>query len=84
MSVRDDLTLAMRITESQMSQVMLKSYDEGRAEGIEIGVSTEKERIIKLLEDLVPAKPTYEMPMEYWVQKKLVEKATELIKGEQK
>ena len=44
----------------------------------------ERERIIKLLEELIPAKPTYQMPMEYWVQCKLVEQAIAFIKGEQK
>jgi hypothetical protein len=42
----------------------------------------EQQRIITLLEELIPAKPTYQMPMEYWVQCKLVKQAIALIKGE--
>lgn len=39
------------ILNSQLSQNMLKAYDEGRTHGIDIGVTTERERIIKLLEN---------------------------------
>ena len=49
-----------------------------------MGRASERERIIKLIEELIPAKPTYQMPMEYWVQCKFVEQAIALIKGEQK
>lgn len=46
----------VEILNSQLSQNMLKAYDEGRSHGIDIGVSTERERIIKLLEDFSNAK----------------------------
>ena len=44
------LGLLIKTIESQVSQIMVKSYDEGRSEGIQIGITTERERIIKLLE----------------------------------
>ena len=50
----------------------------------EMAAKREQERIIKLLEELIPAKFTYEMPMEYWVQRKLIEQVIALIKGENK
>jgi len=49
--------------------------------GIEHGTRDEQERIIKLLEGLIDNRATYEMPMEYWVQNKLLEYAIALIKG---
>ena len=44
------LGLLIKTIESQVSQIMVKSYDEGRSEGIQIGITTERERIIKLLD----------------------------------
>ena len=52
------------------------------AHGEYMGALREQERIIKLLEKLIPNKPTYQMPMEYWVKRKLIEQAIALIKGE--
>lgn len=49
---------------------------------VQRGIDLAEARIIELLDELIPAKPVYEMPMEYWVQRKLVEKAIALIKGE--
>ncbi len=45
------LALLIKTIESQVSQIMLKSYDEGRLEGIQIGITTERDRLIELLED---------------------------------
>jgi hypothetical protein len=42
----------VEILNSQLSQNMLKAYDEGRSHGIDIGVTTERERIVTLLEEL--------------------------------
>jgi len=52
--------------------------------GFDNGVVHERERIIKLLEGLIDNRTTYEMPTEYWVQKKLLEYVIALIKGENK
>jgi hypothetical protein len=42
--------------------------------------NAERNRIIKLLESLIDPRPTYQMPMEYWVQKKLLEYVIDKIK----
>lgn len=64
----------------------MSDLDELKAEwfefGRESGIKEAKERIIKLLDGLIDKRTTYEMPMEYWVQKKLLEYAIALIKGE--
>lgn len=67
----------MSWTESEkLNEWIQRAYENGRRE--------EQERIIKLLKELIPSKPTYEMSMEYWVQRKLVEQAIARIKGENK
>ncbi len=42
---------AKKALESQISQIMLSSYYSGRSEGIDIGAMSERERIIKLIQD---------------------------------
>ena len=54
------------------------------AQGIERGKFMERERIIKLLEGLIDNRTTWEMSMEYWVQKKLLEYVITLLKEENK
>jgi hypothetical protein len=57
-------------------------WDRGYEKGREAGIVEEQTRIIKLLDGLIDKRTTYEMPMEYWVQKKLLEYVIALIKGE--
>jgi len=52
--------------------------------GLEAGQKIAEARIIKTLEKLIPKKRIFRMPMEYWVQRKLVEQVIALIKGENK
>jgi hypothetical protein len=55
-------------------------WDRGYVKGREQGIVEERERIIRLLEELKPGRPAYEMPMEYWVERKLVEQLIALIR----
>lgn len=51
MSQNESNIEAKKALESQISQIMLSSYYSGRSEGIDIGAMSERERIIKLLEE---------------------------------
>ena len=51
-------------------------------ESYNIGYQDAEDRIIKLLDGLIDKRTTYETPTEYLVQKKLLEYAITLIKGE--
>jgi hypothetical protein len=61
---------------------LLPAMDQRFKDGIAYGTAAENARIIKLLDGLIDKRTTYEMPMEYWVQKKLLEYVIALIKGE--
>jgi hypothetical protein len=73
------------ILNSQLSQNMLKAYDEGRTHGIDIGVTTERERIIKLLEEARDKCACYrEVGMPVCRHQLSVDEQIALIKGENK
>ena len=69
------LALLMKTIESQVSQIMLKSYDEGRLEGIQIGITTEHDQLIELLDKAL----VYDEPV--IIQR---DRLIALIKGENK
>jgi hypothetical protein len=46
--------------------------------------ATERERIIKLLENAIPSKNIEEMSVKYYVERKVVDTLIALIKGENK